>query len=101
MVYATAPMVLVACSKASSSHHAACSTLCNRNMGVLPMAVKKLGAPANRYLRKFVTKHDKGSRNTAGKDDIVDHSRAAIKRRMDARAMSKEICQLSKEVWDD
>ena len=91
-------MVLVARSKASSAHHAACSTLCNRNMGVLPMALK--GAPANRYLRKFVTKHDKGSRNTAGNDDIVDHSRVAIKRRMDDRAMVKEIDQLSKEVWD-
>ena len=63
------------------------------------MALK--GAPANSYLRKFVTKHDKGSRNTAGKDYIVNHSRVAIKRRMDALAMVKEIDQLSKEVWDD
>lgn len=37
----------------------------------------------------------------AGKDDIVDHSRVAIKRRMDDRAMVKEIDKLSKEVWDD
>ena len=70
-------------------------------MGVLPMAVKKLGAPANSYLHKFVIKRDKGSRNTADKDDIIDHSRAAIKRRMDSMAMKKEIDQLSKEVWDD
>lgn len=65
------------------------------------MAVKKLGAPADSPLRKFVIKLDKGSRNTADKDDIVDHSRVAIKRRMDDRAMVKEIDQLSKEVWDD
>ena len=70
-------------------------------MGVLPMAVKKLGAPANSYLRKFVIKRGNGSRNTAGKDDIVDHRRASIKRRMDAMAMKKEIDKLSNEVWDD
>lgn len=99
MVYATAPMVLVARRQASSAHHAACNPVYHCNMGVLPMALK--GAPANSYLRKFVIKHDKGSRNMAGKDDIVDHSRAAIKRRMDSMAMKKEICQLSKEVWDD
>lgn len=63
------------------------------------MAVK--GAPANSPLRTFVIKRNNGSRNTAGKDDIVDHSRVAIKRRMDDRAMVKEIDQLSKEVWDD
>lgn len=68
-------------------------------MGVLPMALK--GAPANSYLRKFVIKRGNGSRNTAGKDDIVDHSRVAIKRRMDDLTMSQEIYQLSKEVWDD
>lgn len=65
------------------------------------MAVKKLGAPADSPLRKFIIKRDKGSRNTAGKDDIVDHSRAAIKRRMDDIIMSKEVDQLSKEVLDD
>lgn len=63
------------------------------------MALK--GAPSDNPLRKFVIKRDKGRRNTAGKDDIVDHSRAAIKRRMDSMAMKKEIDQLSKEVWDD
>ena len=63
------------------------------------MAVK--GAPANSYFRKFIIKHDKGSRNTADKDDIVDHGLVAIKRRMDDRIMSKEIDKLSKEVWDD
>lgn len=63
------------------------------------MAVK--GAPANSPLRTFVIKRNNGSRNTADKDDIVDHSRVAIKRRMDDRAMVKEIDQLSKEVWDD
>lgn len=68
-------------------------------MGVLPMALKD--APADNPLRKFVIPRDKGSRNMAGKDDIVDHSRVAIKRRMDDRAMVKEIDQLSKEVWDD
>jgi hypothetical protein len=52
-------------------------------------------------LRKFVIKRGNGSRNTAGKDDIVDHRRASIKRRMDAMAMQKEIDKLSNEVWDD
>lgn len=65
------------------------------------MAVKHICAPPDSPLRKFVIKRNKGSRNTADKDDIVDHSRVAIKRRMDDRAMVKEIDQLSKEVWDD
>ena len=100
MVYPAAPLLLVARRKTSCPYHAACSTLCNRNMGV-PMAVKKLSTPADNPLRKFVIPRDKGSRNMAGKDDIVDHSRAAIKRRMDAMAMKKEIDKLSNEVWDD
>lgn len=101
MVHATAPLLLVACRAESSAYHTACSTLCNRNMGVLPMAVKKLGAPADRPLRKFIIKHDKGSRNTAVKDDIVDHSKVAIKQRIDDYLMAKEIGKLSKDVWDD
>lgn len=63
------------------------------------MAVKV--EPADSPLRTFVIKRDNGSRNTAGKDDIVDNSKVAIKRRFDDYLASKEIDQLSKEVWDD
>ena len=103
MVYPAAPLLLVARRKTSCPYHAACGALCNRNMGVLPMAVKpkKIGAPADSPMRTFVIGRDKGSRNTAGNDDVADLAKVAIKRRMDDHSAAKEIKRLSKEVWDD